>query len=73
VASGAGVFDAGTSWFPLGLTEAGATGVTARVIGGELTNLLTAFAAGPAGRSHPASRNIDALHEYAGDPIAAAD
>jgi hypothetical protein len=72
-ASGAGVFDAGTGWFPLGVAEAGATGVTARVIGGELTNLLTAFAAGPAGRSHPAHRNIDALHEYAGDPIAAAN
>jgi hypothetical protein len=62
------VFDAGTSWFPLGVPEAGAKGVTARVIGGELTNLLLAFSAGPAGIAHPAHRNIDALHEYAGDP-----
>ena len=69
VRSGAGVFDAGTSWFPLGLPEAGATGVVARIIGGELTNLLVAFSAGPAGLPHPAHRNIDALHEYAGDPI----
>ena len=69
VRSGAGVFDAGTSWFPLGLPEAGAKGVVARVIGGELTNLLLAFSAGPAGVAHPAHRNIDALHEFAGDPI----
>ena len=69
VRSGAGVFDAGTSWFPLGLPEAGAKGMVARVIGGELTNLLLAFSAGPAGVAHPAHRNIDALHEFAGDPI----
>jgi hypothetical protein len=28
-----------------------------------------AFSAGPAGLEHPAHRNIDALHEFAGDPI----
>jgi hypothetical protein len=72
IGSKAGVFDAGTSWFSLGLPEAGATGVVARIIGGELTNLLTAFSEGPAGLVHPAHRNIDALHEYIGDPIYAA-
>jgi len=65
----AGVFDVGTSWFPLGLPEAGAKGLVARVIGGELTNLLIAFSEGPAGLAHPAHRNVEALHEFAGDPI----
>ena len=69
VRSGAGVFDVGTSWFPLGLPEAGAKGLVARVIGGELTNLLIAFSEGPAGLAHPAHRNVEALHEFAGDPI----
>jgi len=69
VSSGAGVFNSGTLGFASALPEAGATGMTAQVIGGELTNLLTVFAAGPAGLDHPARRNIDALHEYAGDPI----
>jgi hypothetical protein len=70
--SGAGVFDAGTSRFPAAIPEGGATGLTARIVGGELTNLLTEFAVGPAGQRHPAHRNIDGLHEFAGDPIAAA-
>jgi hypothetical protein len=69
VASGAGVYDSGTLGFAAALPEAGATGLTAHVIGGELTNLLTAFAAGPAGPGHPANRNIDPLHEYPGDAI----
>jgi hypothetical protein len=72
VASGAGVFAAGSNWFTRGLPEAGAGGVTAQVVGGELTNLLTAFAAGPAGRAHPSRPNLASLHEYAGDPVAAA-
>jgi hypothetical protein len=41
----------------------------AQVIGGELTNLLVAFSEGPAGLAHPAHRNVEALHEFAGDPI----
>ena len=72
VPSGAGVFASGSNWFTRGLPEAGGTGVTARVVGGMLTNLLVAFAAGPAGEAHPARPNVAALHEYAGDPVAAA-
>jgi hypothetical protein len=70
VASGAGVFASGTSAFIAGLPEAGATGRTAAVIGGELSNLLRAFARGPARLTHPAHGNLASLHEYAGDPIA---
>jgi hypothetical protein len=32
------------------------------------TNLLRAFAEGPAGRVHPAKDNLDAYHPYDGDP-----
>jgi hypothetical protein len=71
VASGAGVYDSGTLVLARGLPEAGAAEPTADVVGGLLTNLLTAFAAGPAGSAHPAHRNVEALHEYAGDPIEA--
>ena len=72
VASGAGVFASGTNWFSRALPEAGATGVTAQVVGGELTNLLRAYAAGPAGLAHPARPNLATVHEYRGDPVAAA-
>jgi hypothetical protein len=72
VPSGAGVFASGSNWFTRALPEAGASGVTAAVVGGELTNLLTAFVAGPAGRAHPAHPNLSALDEYHGDPVAAA-
>ena len=34
-------------------------------------NVLLAFADGPAAASHPAQDNLDAMDEYAGDPIAA--
>ncbi len=33
------------------------------------TNLLRAFADGPAAAKYPAPDNLDAMHEYAGDPI----
>jgi hypothetical protein len=72
VESGAGVFASGSNWFTRALPEAGSGGVTAAVVGGELTNLLTAFAAGPAGRNHPSHPNLAALNEYRGDPVAAA-
>ena len=72
VPSGAGVFAAGSNWFTRGLPEAGAGGVVANVVGGELTNLLQAFSAGPAGLEHPAMPNLAGLHEFAGDPIALA-
>ncbi|HEX8971053.1 N,N-dimethylformamidase beta subunit family domain-containing protein [Oryzihumus sp.] len=72
VASGAGVFASGSNWFTYGLPEAGASATTARVVGGELTNLLLAFAAGPAGLAHPSRSNLAGLNEFAGDPVARA-
>ncbi len=71
---GAGVFNAGTmNWVeafgqPLynwGLTQA-ATRFTKRVT----TNLLMAFADGPAAHKYPAHDNLDSIHEYYGDPLA---
>lgn len=65
--SGAGVFDAGTSsWVcalrvgdcPDGRGSAGAT----RVAVGITTRLLRAYAAGPAGRTHPARDNTAAIY-----------
>jgi hypothetical protein len=71
VASGAGVFASGTNRFVAGLPEAGARGVTSDVIAGMVSNLLRAFAAGPAGLAHPAHPNLASLFAYPGDPIAA--
>jgi hypothetical protein len=71
---GAGVFAAGTMrWVACcnGLRTFGmnrrATSFTRRVT----TNLLHAFADGPAASKHPARDNLDALQEWPGDPIAA--
>ena len=35
------------------------------------TNLLHGFAGGPAAAKYPAQDNLDAMHEWPGDPIAA--
>ncbi|HEV7172782.1 hypothetical protein [Pedococcus sp.] len=51
--------------------DAGA-GRRGQAVGGELTNLLTAYAAGAAGRAHPSRPNLASLHEFRGDPVAAA-
>ena len=32
-------------------------------------NVLRAFAGGPAAAQYPAHDNLDAIHEYSGDPI----
>jgi hypothetical protein len=73
--SGAGVFNVGTmNWVeafgqPLynwGLTQA-AVRFTKRVT----TNVLLAFADGPAAHKYPAHDNLDAIHEHYGDPLAA--
>jgi hypothetical protein len=71
---GAGVFAAGTMrWVACcnGLRLFGlnrrATSFTRRVT----TNLLRAFADGPAAARHPARDNLDATHEWPGDPVAA--
>jgi outer membrane lipoprotein-sorting protein len=73
--SGAGVFNAGTMrWVesfgpPLyhwGITKACGT-FTRRVT----ANVLRAFADGPAAAKYPAHDNLDAMHEWPGDPISA--
>ncbi len=73
--SGAGVFNVGTMrWVeqfspPLygwGLSKAGER-FTKRVT----ANVLRAFADGPAADKYPAHDNLDAMHEYAGDPLTA--
>jgi len=70
---GAGVFNTGTMrWveafgpptYNWGLTAAGGR-FTRRVT----ANVLTAFADGPAAEKYPAHDNLDAMHEYAGDPL----
>ncbi|MFC5722891.1 N,N-dimethylformamidase beta subunit family domain-containing protein [Streptomyces gamaensis] len=71
-ASGAGVFSTGTMRWVESLTGDGSHGippVTARFTGTVTANLLRAFAAGPAGRAHPAEDNLDSCHPYDGDPI----
>lgn len=71
-ASGAGVFNTGTMRWVESLNGDGAHGIppaTARFTGGVTRNLLHAFAAGPAGRRHPARDNLAAYHPYAGDPV----
>jgi hypothetical protein len=60
--SGAGVFDAGTiDWACDVRGGCHASGPTHRVIRQVTDNVLRAFAAGPAGRAHPARDNLAAL------------
>jgi hypothetical protein len=72
---GAGVFNTGTMrWveafgpptYNWGLTPASGR-FTRRVT----ANVLAAFADGPAAAKYPAHDNLDAMHEYAGDPLTA--
>jgi hypothetical protein len=59
--SGAAVFSAGTQYW-IGALDPGNRGQdSSAVIGAITTRLLTAFAAGPAGRAHPAVDNLAAL------------
>jgi hypothetical protein len=75
-ASGAGVFNAGTmrwvgAFTPNAYREFGVNqrgGAFARRV---TANLLHAFADGPAAAKYPAHDNLDAMNEWAGDPIAA--
>jgi hypothetical protein len=69
--SGAGVFSAGTQYWICGL-EPGCQGAdSSAVVGAVTSRLLTAFAAGPAGRAHPARDNLAALGITAGRPARA--
>jgi hypothetical protein len=72
--SGAGVFNSGTMrWVasfggPYHFGMSRHTGHFTRAV---TTNLLRAFADGPAAAKHPAHDNLAAMDEWAGDPIAA--
>jgi len=70
--SGAGVFNAGTMrWVEAiyGDRPHGIGGRTPAFVKQVTTNLLRAFADGPAAAKYPARDNLDAMHEYVGDPI----
>jgi len=47
----------------------GITGHTPDFVRQVTMNVLTAFAHGPAAHKHPARDNLDAMHEFAGDPV----
>jgi hypothetical protein len=79
VPSGAGVIDVGTMRWVCALTSTCGQGVTPAAesfTDVATANILRAFAAGPAGRAHPAQDNLAALHLSAGsryDSAASAD
>jgi hypothetical protein len=71
---GAGVFNTGTMrWVASmgGLREFGLTPRTAAFTRHVTSNVLHAFADGPAAAKYKAEDNLDAMQEWAGDPIAA--
>ncbi len=71
---GAGVFNAGTMrWVASfgGPYQFGMNRHTGDFTRGVTANLLRAFAGGPAAAKYPAHDNLAAMHEWAGDPIAA--
>ncbi len=71
--SGAGVFSTGTMrWVASmgGLRSFGLNARTAAFTRQVTTNVLHAFADGPAAAKHPAQDNLAAMQEWPGDPIA---
>jgi hypothetical protein len=71
-AGGAGVFNSGTMrWVGAiyGDRPHGIAGKTPAFVKQVTANLLRAFADGPAAARYPAHDNLDAIHEYVGDPI----
>ncbi|GAA1885100.1 N,N-dimethylformamidase beta subunit family domain-containing protein [Streptantibioticus ferralitis] len=71
-ASGAGVFNTGTMRWVESLTDDPGHGIpphTAEFTSRVTENLFRVFAAGPAGRTHPAKDNLENFHPYDGDPI----
>jgi hypothetical protein len=69
---GAGVFNSGTMrWVGAiyGDRPHGIRGRTPAFVQQVTTNVLRAFADGPAAANYPAHDNLDAMHEYVGDPI----
>jgi hypothetical protein len=73
--SGAGVFNAGTMrWvesFGPPLYHWGISRPCGAFTRRVTANVLRAFADGPAAAKHPAHDNLDAMHEWPGDPISA--
>jgi len=73
-ASGAGVFNTGTMRWVASMAPPYPPFGISRHTGGFVTqvttNVLRAFADGPAAARHPAQDNLDATAEWAGDPIA---
>ncbi|MCW2931163.1 MAG: uncharacterized protein JWM19_2125 [Actinomycetia bacterium] len=73
-ASGAGVFNSGTMrWVEAiyGDQPHGIGGAMPGFVRSVTANVLRAFASGPAARHYPATDNLDAIREYAGDPVGA--
>jgi hypothetical protein len=71
-AGGAGVFNSGTMrWVEAiyGDQPHGIGGKTPDFVRQVTTNILRAFADGPAAAKHPAHDNLDAIREYKGDPV----
>ncbi len=69
---GAGVFNSGTMrWVGAiyGDPPHGIVGRTPPFVKQVTTNVLRAFADGPAAHKYPAHDNLDAMHEYVGDPV----
>ena len=69
---GAGVFNSGTMRWVEAIYGDRPHGISARTsafVKQVTVNLLRAFADGPAAAKYPARDNLDAMHEYAGDPI----
>ena len=71
-AGGAGVYNCGTMrWVEAiyGDQPHGIGGHTPDFVRQVTTNVLRAFADGPAADKYPAHDNLDAIHEYVGDPV----
>jgi hypothetical protein len=74
VPSGAGVFNSGTMrWVEAiyGDQPHGIGGATPGFVRRATANVLRAFASGPAAHRYPATDNLHAIREYAGDPVGA--
>jgi hypothetical protein len=72
---GAGVFNAGTMRWIGGMNwqdyqEFGVNAAAGAFVRQVSTNILLAFADGPAAHKYPANDNLDEMQEWAGDPIA---
>jgi hypothetical protein len=71
---GAGVFSAGTMRWVRAFSGGigfGTSQLTGRFTRRVTANVLRAFADGPAAAKFPARDNLESMHEWAGDPIAA--